>query len=35
VSRGRGDGARMLGDLHAERLDTICDRLFLVNHLAA
>jgi hypothetical protein len=32
--RGEQDGARMLLDLDAEHLDTLCDRLFLVSHAA-
>ena len=30
--RGERDGARMLLDLDAERLDTLTDRLFLLGH---
>jgi len=33
--RGERDGARMLGDLDATRLDGLVDRLFLVSHVAA
>jgi len=33
--RGERDGACMLGDLDAERLDVLVDRLFLVSHTAA
>ena len=33
--RGERDGARMLVDLDAERLDVLVDRLFLVSHTAA
>ncbi len=33
--RGERDGARMLGDLDAEWLDVLVDRLFLVSHTAA
>jgi hypothetical protein len=32
--RGERDGARMLLDLDADRLDILCDRLFLVSHVA-
>jgi len=33
--RGEKDGARMLIDLDAARLDSLVDRLFLVSHPAA
>ena len=33
--RGERDGARMLLDLDAARLDGLVDRLFLVSHPAA
>jgi hypothetical protein len=29
--RGERDGARMLLELDADRLDTLCDRLFLIS----
>jgi hypothetical protein len=32
--RGEQDGARMLLDLDATRLDGLVDRLFLVSHVA-
>jgi hypothetical protein len=35
VLHGEHDGARMLGDLDATRLDGLVDRLFLVSHPAA
>ncbi len=35
VLRGERDGARMLLDLDAERLDALTDALFLVVYLAA
>jgi hypothetical protein len=35
VLRGERDGARMLLDLDAARLDALVDRLFLVSHPVA
>jgi hypothetical protein len=35
VLRGERDGARLLGDVDATRLDALTDRLFLVTHAAS